>query len=390
MVTRVSLVLPPVVAQVLPLLSRAWAEVRLLATLSPVEGAAERARLTARLRAGQAVAPAWQYAPVSHEALRRALDEACRRLDPEASDPLVAATRDRALELRLEAELCAAAGTPAVAALAQRRFAPVEAADAPLASALAASWLAASLPDDPGPWLASDALDPRSLLSRMREAVGRARLPFAVVVEPSLAPLAATGDGVILVASGRPTTEADVARTVLHEVQGHAAPRARARLSSLPLLRIGTARGVDEQEGLALVLEERHGHLSPRRQRGLAARHRAVEAMLDGARFPDVTTLLVRDLGVEPEAAVLVAERVFRGGDGVGPGLGRERVYLEAFVRVRAHVGAHPGDEAVLSAGQVAVAAVPAVAAFAAPSAAPEGTLRGSTRSGSSPCRRPA
>ena len=53
-----------------------------------------------------------------------------------------------------------------------------------------------------------------------------------------------------------------------------------------------------------------------------------------------------------------MAERAFRGGDGSSPGLGRERVYLESFVRVRAHLAAHPDDEAVLASGQIALEAI--------------------------------
>jgi len=96
----------------------------------------------------------------------------------------------------------------------------------------------------------------------------------------------------------------------------------------------------------------------------LAARHRTVEAMLSGATFADAATSLVRDHGLDVADAVLVAERAFRGGNGLAPGLGRERVYLEAFVRVRAHLAARPDDEPVLSSGQVALDAIPALAPF--------------------------
>jgi hypothetical protein len=159
-------------------------------------------------------------------------------------------------------------------------------------------------------------------------------------------------------------TEDDVERTVLHEVEGHALPRARAREAPLALFRAGTARGIDDQEGLALVLELRAGRLRTGRRRVLAARHRTVEAMLDGATFGDAALALVRDHGLDAAEAVLMTERAFRGGDGLAPGLGRERVYLESFVRTRAHLSARPGDERVLAAGQVALDAVGALAPF--------------------------
>jgi len=356
---------PPVHPSIEKLLVLASREVQVLAALSPVEAAVERARLTGELRSRGALQPRWRYAPVAHGDLRRALDAAERLLEVDAgADALGRVHLERVRELILEAELCAAAGTREVSGLARRRYAPHDATCEQEASALCASWLAEPTPLDPSERIASDDADPRSLLSRMREEVGRRRLPFAVVIQPSLAPLAATGDQVILVAPGRPTTEEDVARTVLHEIEGHALPRVRAREAPLALFRVGTARGIDEQEGLALLVEQRHGCLGARRRRMLAARHRTVEAMLSGATFADAASSLVRDHGLDCADAVLVAERAFRGGDGLAPGLGRERVYLESFVRVRAHLVAHPRDEAVLGAGQVALDAVGALAPY--------------------------
>jgi hypothetical protein len=85
--------------------------------------------------------------------------------------------------------------------------------------------------------------------------------------------------------------------------------------------------------------------------------------MVEGASFADVTRELTSARGVEPAMAIVIAERVFRGGDGVHPGLGRERVYLEGLVRVRAHLAAHPDDEEVLASGQVGLDAVDAIRA---------------------------
>jgi hypothetical protein len=152
---------------------------------------------------------------------------------------------------------------------------------------------------------------------------------------------------------------------VLHEIEGHARPRARSLQASSALFAAGTARGIDDQEGRALLLEERAGLLGPRRRRQLAARHRAVEAMLDGASFAEVARSLVDSHGLDAAEAVVVAERAFRGSDGERPGLGRERVYLECFVRVRAHLASRPEDERLLEAGQVAIDAVEALRPFA-------------------------
>jgi hypothetical protein len=336
-------------------------EVQLLASLTPVDAHRERGRLVEALAAGRRAVPRWTYARVTHDDLRRTLDAAERALAEEAETSLDRLYLERLSELSLEAALCAAVGTPQVARLAGQRFAPADADVACEASALCVSWLAEPRPEPPTETVASDDSDPRSLLSRLRAEVGRRHLPFTVVAQPTLAPLAATGDGVILVAPGRPVTDEEATRTVLHEVDGHACPRTRARGATLALFRAGTARGVDDQEGRALLLEERAGLLGARRRRQLAARHRAHQAMAQGAAFADVARELASQHGLEPLQAVVVAERVFRGGDGVRPGLGRERVYLEAFVRVRRHLANRPDDEDVLAAGQVSVEAAGAL-----------------------------
>ncbi len=285
------------------------------------------------------------------------------RTDP---TPLEALFLGRIRELSLEAEMCARAGTVAVTRLARARFRHPEEETSRAASALCTAWLDEPRASATDTSILSDDLDPRSLLSRMREAVGRLRLPFTVIATPWLAPLAATGEGVILVTTGRLVSDEDTRRTVLHEIDGHARPRARSMHAGSSLFRTGTARGIDDQEGRAVWLEERAGLLGPRRRRQLAARHRAVEKMLEGAGFADVAEMLIADHGLETAEAVLVAERVFRGGDGTHPGLGRERVYLESLVRVRRHLTLRPEDDAVLATGQVAVDAIETLRPFVA------------------------
>ena len=80
--------------------------------------------------------------------------------------------------------------------------------------------------------------------------------------------------------------------------------------------------------------------------------------MCEGASFADVARGLARDHEWSLVRAFHIAERVFRGASGLGPGLGRERVYIGAFLRVREHVAEHPFDEATLTSGQVAIGAI--------------------------------
>lgn len=350
------------------LLVEATRSVRLLGAVVPRNAAAERTRLLAAFEAGQQLLPRWSYARTDHALLRKALAGAAARLASEPH-PVAQLYAARARELEVEAALASEVGTTVLGALARSRFRSTSPQAAGEATILARKWMAeghdrtaAHAPEARGELIESDAPVPGSLLTRMREEVSRLGLPFAVVVQPSLTALAATGERHILIAPGRMLSKEDVDRTVLHEVEGHAVPRARAEQAKVAIFRIGTARGIDDQEGLALVLEERHGFLGPRRKRELAGRHLAVEAMDGGASFHVCFHALVKEHGLEPKDALMMCERAYRGGDGTSAGLGRERVYLEAFLRVKAHLEAQPTDETVLASGQVSLESLPIVA----------------------------
>jgi hypothetical protein len=345
------------------LLGEAVRSVRLLGSVVPRNAAQERARLIEAFESGGTAAPRWSYARSDHAALRKALARAAQRLEAEAH-PVGQLYAARARELEIEAALASEAGTGVLGALARARFRSANPAKAGEATILARKWInegrdgAAATSEQ----LRTDEPVPGSLLTRMREEVGRLGLPFAVVVQPSLAALAATGERHILVAADRSCTREDVERTVMHEIEAHAIPRHRAAQARLAIFQIGTARGIDDQEGFALVLEDRHGYLGPKRKRELAARHLAVEAMDGGARFHENVSALVKEHGLTVREAVLVAERAYRGGDGATPGLGRERVYLEAYLRVSEHLAHKATDEGILTSGQISLEAIPIIA----------------------------
>ncbi len=353
---------PEEIARFDPVLMEAAREVQLLGAVTPIDASSERARLAAAFESGRDITPGWIYPRAIRTSVRRGLDAVDRELAHEPPTPLVALYRARARELALEAAIAEAAGTPRLAPLAKRRFGAFAERTAKRAAELGAQW-ARIAPRSASPTLASDGRDPRSLLSRMRAEVDRLRLPYRIVVTDVLAPLAATGEHTIWVVAAREVTEEDVERTVLHELQGHALPRVRGRKLA-PVFTFGTARGSDEQEGLALVLEERRGFLGAGRRRELGLRHEVAERMWGGASFADSVRWLVGEGGASVPSAVRLAERVYRGSDGRGPGLGRERVYLESFVRVREHLRDHPGDELVLASGQVALEAVSALGPY--------------------------
>ena len=329
--------------------------VRLLGAATPVNAEAEIERLTAALAGGRPSLPRWEYRKLDVASATSPLGSAARAL--RARGALGELVRARALELRLEAAMAEAIGTRAFGELALERFRqPARAARA--ADKTAAAWTGARARDR-GPLVRSDSDDPRSLLSQVRAAVGRHRAPFAVRVTGAISTLAATGERTVYVASGRPVSERAARRIALHEVLGHVLPRVRAA-GAHPIFALGTARGTDDQEGLALVYEERAGLLDDARKAELALRHLAARAMQRGADFVEVLRMLLA-LGAEPREAVVIASRAFRGSDGRFPGLGRESVYITSFSRVRAELRRDPDAERLLACGQVAVAALPAL-----------------------------
>lgn len=318
---------------------------RLLAACTPTNLAGERRRLEAAASEGRFVMPAFSYAQAATEWTTTL------PVGP-GTDTLFA---ERVDEIRLEGAIARAAGTPALVPLAALRFGAPETE----VGALAEAWEAGDDDDAlPSADCETDGPEPSSLASALKRRIFDEQLDFRVAVHPELLALAATGADCIYVAQGVRLSPEDVRRTVVHEIEGHAAPRTRARRLGYPILSLGTRGGHDEQEGFALFCEERAGCLSPRRRRELALRHRAVLRMLDGASFADLTRWLVEDRGRSPAQAVRLALRIFRGSDGTFPGLGRERVYLTSFLRVRRHLAERPGDEALLRSGQVSLAAL--------------------------------
>ena len=326
----------------------------LLSAATPVNAKAERIRLVAAATEDMPLAPSWSYAPHPTSDARARLERIARSLDTLGDDPLAQVYAARAEEAALEAELIEHVGGSRLPELAERRFPRVARSLTKKNDALLERWRSAkTTSSDVAIACDDDHVD--SLLSCMRREVGKRALPFRVVVHPPLSSLAATGDGVILIASGRPISPTAALRTVLHEIEGHALPRTRAARQELAIFRIGTARGVDDQEGLALVIEERAGFLEGERMRDLAARASAVEAMRSGADFGEVVRFLRSDHARAPSEAVAIAERIFRGSDGRAPGLGRESVYAQSFLRVKSALEKFPDAEEVIRSGQVSV-----------------------------------
>lgn len=353
-------VIPSIVILVSPIdvILECSRELGLLGRATPLNASAERHRLARALEHGKAASPQWVYSAHDLTPLRERLQDARDDLD----GPFADLVRARVDELLLECDLAENVGHPSLGEIARERFGGRGDVEEEDVHALALELAARPPRERDEARIRSNSTDERSLLSLMRASVRVLALPFEVTVCSSLSALAATGHRTILISEGRDVTERVARRTVLHEVRGHALPRARAR-SLHPIFSLGTAGGHDDQEGFALLLEERAGMLDDERRFELGARHLATSAMRDGATFVEVARHL-HALGMSAHAAILYAERAFRGSDGNRPGLGREAVYLEAFVRVKQHVAKIPTDEVVLEHGQISVGAIESLRAL--------------------------
>jgi hypothetical protein len=340
-------------------LTDAASQVRVISSNTPTNLREELDRLHSSWKTS-AELPRFTYAaPPDHTLLRGALSGLADELD--GLGELGSIYAGRARELSIEATLCEHAGGPGLWAAARRRYALRDGFDAS-ADATAASWLAEPTPTAvPTPTSRSDdELDPTSLVSRLRQELGRRRLPLRVLVSRNLASLAATGEGFVQIVAERALSLRDVERTVLHEIEGHVLPRHASITAPIGIFALGTAHGSDDQEGRALARERASGFLDHGRRREIALRHQAARSVASGADFVATARLLL-DHGAPLVDALRIAARVHRGG-----GLAREAVYLPALLRVEAFLHGDAALDSVLGAGRVSVDAASALRAWIA------------------------
>lgn len=328
----------------------------LLSGVTPRNSAKEHARLTAAWSHGEELSPVWERPLVDRVLLhstQRMLAELVRRLERETG--WLAIYRERLIELTRDLDVIDAAFSDDLPRAADARFA----CDTTAGDAAAERF--AEAPEPPAEELIAtdDMNDPRSLLSQMRARVSELHLPVRVMVRERVGSLAAAGDGVVIVAQNRHVPPREIARVVLHEVEGHVLPRERGRGRSYGIETLGSAGASEDEEGRALLLEDRAALLSPSRGRVLSARHRAAQLVIAGATFVDVVRA-TRKLVPLPDA-IGIASRVMRGGYARGRdvlgGVARERVYLPAYARVAGAVEADPSLLARLGSCRLSLAA---------------------------------
>lgn len=292
----------------------------------------------------------WRHAPPpDFSRLRRALEQAAERLAE--AGPIAALYADRARELELEARLAESVGQRGFRSLARLRHAEGASPEWPEAQRLASAWAALPLAELEARYASDDRESPDSLLRVLAREIGRRRLPLRIEIVAGLASRAACGDGVIVVGAGQRLSLAEARRVTAHEVVGHALPRLAAREHELGLLRVGSARSNDDEEGRAIHIEAAHGLLDEGRRRELGLRHTAAVAVARGADASECVALL-RQFGCHIEEAIALYARVARGG-----GLCRELEYLPAWLRFGAASEREPALAEWLARGRLSLAA---------------------------------
>jgi uncharacterized protein (TIGR02421 family) len=343
------------------LMHRLVERTRLLPLVTARNARAERTRLVQCLARGAPLHPRYVWAPpLTDRRLWHWLAEARTRAEDVPGATLYLGRLD---ELELELEMLAVLGdTRRVPALAARRFGtgatPVVIPGGPVPLGRMAAALLGLVEDEREPrTVPADHPSPGvpSVAGVMRGVVAAAGLSARVLVEPRLAAGAAAGERTVLVAD-RCFGRRETLRLAVHEVLGHLVSAANGRAQPVRLLSLGTAGWFADQEGLAILLEERAGVLDGRRMRTLAARVVAADHMHAGMPFGETARALVDDHGFCPEDAIAITERAYRGG-----GVARDVGYLLGYLRVR---GAVEGGEATLDelrAGRVSLRALPEI-----------------------------
>ncbi len=328
----------------------------MLRRCQPEGGAQANARWLAAFQRGENPRLELRYGPAPElGALRSRLEATAAALHGGVVEALYA---ERAAELELEARLAEAVGTPAFGSLARQRHAVRGSPEWQAARTLALGWAKELITGDDEPRHESgDRRRPESLVSVLLRELGALRLPVRVEVVPSLGSRAATGTGVIFVRAGVRLSEQQGQRIAAHEIHGHALPRELGRSQALGLFRVGSARSSDDEEGRAVLLEERLGFLDPPRRAELGFRHLGALAVSEGASDVECVRLLV-GRGCPLPAALDVYARAARGG-----GLCRELEYLPALLRVKEAFAVEPNLERWLEHGRLSLNAARALRA---------------------------
>lgn len=333
-------------------LLQAERHISLLGRLTPVNLRAERGKVAEALSHGKYCPPVFHY-PRSEMSERRllkaadtlqvveiALSSILGKSGDEAENLLADLLRSRSRELSLELAIVRAESADELRSLARERYS-VSSANTLAADRKASEWLNEETTNGEG------GNETEGLAGALARLMTQNAYPFRVL-EGDIASIAAATDDSLVVQRGARGSNELARRLFVHEVEGHLLPRWRAR-SAGPPFRIGTAHSSADEEGRAILLEERASTLGPARRRTLAVRHRLARVVRSEGDVAGCCAELLA-FGVDAETLASEVCRVLRGG-----GLAREIVYLPSFLRVKRALEAYPEDERWLRRGRISM-----------------------------------
>ena len=175
-----------------------------------------------------------------------------------------------------------------------------------------------------------DARGGPSFAAVLRKVAHYAGLPLEGVSIREDLVASAAASGLWIWVANRPFGAREALRCAVHEVLGHLASTSNARAQAARIFQLGTAGAFEDQEGLAIALEEEAGFFDASRLRTLAGRVIATTRFHEGATFEEVAIDLHRDHGLRAYDSIVIAERTFRGG-----GTARDACYMRGFLRIR-------------------------------------------------------
>jgi hypothetical protein len=338
------------VARAVEALLLAEKQIRLLERVRPLRLSIELERLVSIWNEGREPVPQLCYAPVPDlSRLRRGLALLIERSSE--LGPYGPWFESRALEFALDAAMVEGVGTPAFGAIAMKRFPLPLAGEAVRVDSLVGEWASVEELDDTSRlYRSDDSFEPNSLYSIIQEKLREVGLTATIQLEKDLSSVAAVGDNTVSIRIGAQLSVRQSRRVAVHEVLAHLIPRKNAQLSS-GLLKCGSAGSDADEEGRAILIEERSTFMDAVRKQELTFRHLACVWSRHGADFVQVIRGL-RERGASVSNAVVIALRCFRGSArancsndiGLG-GLGREIVYLPAYLRIKEAFAASPNLE---------------------------------------------
>lgn len=325
--------------------------ISLLDAFAPLNFEAERTRIEGLLARSAVSLPRFEYRRERQRAVQLALRQiaSARELLALAGDKhlLSVLLSERADELHVESRLVAARGTEQVSALGAERYVFSE-REIACGAELAETWFEEALS-----LLEAEQSTTKERVTLASVLVNRSRragYSFRIV-EREMPSIAAVGGDCLYVRKNASVAPHIAERVWVHEVGAHLLPRLSAKQLGPPF-RVGSASSNEDEEGRAILFEERSGLLGSARKLELSLRFKiALAARSSTSQASTLAHELVKRGAAPPQVAEALC-RASRGG-----GLAREVSYLAGFLRVKEALEQEPKIEVWMGRGRISVSA---------------------------------